>query len=296
MSEGPEVYRIAQRQHELLAGAHLLDVQTNLRKARAWLDAHPEAVAGRHIERVTSCGKHILWYMDEGLWFHFHLLMFGKWEYHPPFDPVDYDRTTRAQIRTARQLLVLCNGQVFDIGYGDPYAQLPTLATLGPDLCAVPFDKEEFLARLLRPSNLSQEIGVVLLDQTVANGVGNYLKAEIMFECRLHPWRTVGSLTPDELRCLADTVPMIGQRALAHRGWTVPDDLRALLESGALPRGRGGRHWVFRRTNAQCYLCGTRVRQKRQGPGEGRWTYWCENCQQYPDAATLPDSPISSAA
>ena len=296
MSEGPELARIAAQQQDELAGAQVLEVQTNLRKARAWLDAHPTALTGRQIERITACGKHLLWFMDDGLWFHFHLLMFGKWEYHPPFAVVDYDRTTRAQIRTNRRLLTLCNGQVFDIGYGDPYAQLPTLAALGPDLCSVPFDADELIARLLRPANWGQEIGVALLDQTVANGVGNYLKAEIMFECRLHPWRTVGSLTPAELQCLAETVPLIGQRALQHRGWTVPDDLRALLESGALPRGRGGRHWVFRRTNADCYRCGTRIRQKRQGPGEGRWTYWCEGCQVAGMAVPLALPKAAAAA
>ncbi|HUS15248.1 MAG TPA: DNA-formamidopyrimidine glycosylase family protein, partial [Chloroflexia bacterium] len=138
MSEGPEIYRVARQQHAELAGAHLLGVETNLRKARGWMEAHPDALVGRQIQEITSCGKHLLWFFDDGLWFHFHLLMFGKWEYHPPYADVPYDRTTRAQVRTSRRLLTLCNGQVFDIGYGDPYAQLPTLAALGPDMCAAP--------------------------------------------------------------------------------------------------------------------------------------------------------------
>ncbi|MGI8587899.1 MAG: Fpg/Nei family DNA glycosylase [Chloroflexia bacterium] len=288
MSEGPEVHRIAQRQDEQLAGADLIEVETNLRKARGWMERHPGALTGRRIERVTACGKHILWYMDDGLWFHFHLLMFGKWEYHPADAVVPYDRTTRAQIRTSNALLALCNGQVFDIGIGDPYAELPTLAALGPDMCAVPFDRDEFIRRLLRPQHHAQGIGVVLLDQTVANGVGNYLKAEIMFECRLDPWRTVGALTSAEIDCIADAVPLVAQRALANRGWTVPDDLRELIEAGVVPGGRGKRHWVFRRTNQPCHRCGGKIRQKRQGPGEGRWTFWCETCQ--PAGAERPSS------
>jgi endonuclease VIII len=279
MSEGPEVHRIARLQQEQLGGAAILDVQTNLRKARAWMEQHPGALEGRRIGQVTACGKHLLWYLDDGLWFHFHLLMFGKWEYHPADAVVPYDPKTRAQIRTSQGLLTLCNGQVFDIGYGDPYAQLPTLAALGPDMCAVPFDQDGFLRRLLRPDNLPLEIGVVLLDQTVASGVGNYLKAEILFECRLDPWKAVGALTPADLACLAEAIPTIGQRALANRGWTVPDDLRALVEAGRLPGGRGRRHWVFRRTNQPCHRCGAKIRQRRQGPGEGRWTFWCETCQ-----------------
>jgi len=296
MSEGPEVHRIAAQQQAELAGAHLIAIETNLRKARTWMEAHPGALEGRRIERITACGKHILWYLDGDLWFHFHLLMFGKWEYFPPDAIVPYDRTMRAQIRTSHQLLTLCNGQVFDIGAGDPYLQLPTLAALGPDMCAVPFDKDEFIRRLLLPAHREQEIGVVLLDQTVANGVGNYLKAEIMFECRLDPWRTVGALSPADLECLAETVPLIGQRALRRRGWTVPDDLRELLEAGLLPGGRGKRHWVFRRTNQPCHRCGTKIRQKRQGPGEGRWTFWCETCQPATPAHALPRPGAAPAA
>jgi formamidopyrimidine-DNA glycosylase len=163
-------------------------------------------------------------------------------------------------------------------------------------MCAVPFDRDEFLRRLWLPRNLEREVGEALLDQTIANGVGNYLRAEILFECRLDPWRPVHALRPDELDCLAETIPRIGQQALATRGWTIPEDLRQLVEAGAVPGGRGRRHWVFRRTNLPCYRCGTKIRQKRQGPGEGRWIFWCPTCQA-PAAYQIPGAeyPILSA-
>jgi formamidopyrimidine-DNA glycosylase len=248
MSEGPEVHRIAAWLDEELVGSRVQGVTTNLRKARAWLEAHPGAVEGRAIRGVEACGKHILWRLEEDYYFHFHLLMFGKWELFPPGADVPYDPATRAHIHTTRRLVTLCRGQVFDIGQGDPYADLPSLAALGPDMCAVPFDDAEFRRRLGRPAHQDQEIAVVLLDQTVANGVGNYLKADILFECRLNPWLRVGDLTEADLACLARTIPLLGQRALAHRGWTLPDEWREGLESGAIPQERRSRHWVFRRT------------------------------------------------
>jgi formamidopyrimidine-DNA glycosylase len=279
MSEGPEVHRIAAWLHDELAGGRVQAVTTNLRKARAWLEAHSGAVEGRAIRGVEACGKHILWRLEEEYYFHFHLLMFGKWELFPPGADVPYDPATRAHIHTTRRLVTLCRGQVFDIGQGDPYADLPSLAALGPDMCAVPFDAAEFRRRLLRPANLDQEIAVVLLDQTVASGVGNYLKADILFECRLNPWLPVGDLTGADIACLARTIPLLGQRALAHRGWTLPDEWREGLESGAISQPRRSRHWVFRRTNQPCRVCGTPIRQARQGPGAGRWTFWCPGCQ-----------------
>ena len=279
MSEGPEVHRIAANLNYELAGSTLLQVQTNLRKARTWLEAHPGAVEGKTIRAVEACGNHILWRLADDYYFHFHLLMFGKWELFPPDADVPYDPATRAQIRTTAKLVTLCRGQVFDIGQGDPYTDLPSVAALGPDMCAVPFDAAEFRRRLLRPEHRDREIAVVLLDQTVANGVGNYLKADILFECAINPWTLVRDLREAEIACLARTVPLHGQRALAHRGWTLPDDLREALEAGQVPWERRSRHWVFRRTNLPCYRCGTPIRQVKQGPGDGRWTFWCPGCQ-----------------
>jgi formamidopyrimidine-DNA glycosylase len=72
--------------------------------------------------------------------------------------------------------------------------------------------------------------------------------------------------------------------------------LRELLEAGLLPGGRGKRHWVFRRTNQPCHRCGTKIRQKRQGPGEGRWTFWCETCQPAVQPQALPRPSAAPAA
>lgn len=130
----------------------------------------------------------MIWDLEGDLYFHFHLLMFGKMRTYTLKRRVEYDRTTRAVIVTTAKQLVLINGQVFNIGIGDPFEQLPSLKALGPDMCALPFDRKLFLQRLNRPDNLDKEIGPVLLDQTVVAGLGNYLKSDILFECRINPW------------------------------------------------------------------------------------------------------------
>src|SRR5205823_2149323 len=111
------------------------------------------------------------------------------------------------------------------IGIGDPFSQIPVLREIGPDMCAVPFDRDLFIERLQLPRNLDQEIGPVLLDQSVAAGLGNYLKSDILFECRINPWTLVRDLSSQEVDCLADTIPAVGQRALKNRGQTVTDEV-----------------------------------------------------------------------
>src|SRR5207302_660865 len=147
------------------------------------------------------------------------------------------------------------NGQVFNVGIGDPFEQIQSLREIGPDMCAVPFDRKVFLERLNAPTNLDQEIAPVLLDQKVAAGLGNYLKSDILFECRINPWTLVGELTLEQQECLAETIPAVGQRALHSRGQTVTDDvMERILAQAAEPaavRWRD-RHWVFRQSSKPC--------------------------------------------
>ncbi len=261
------------------AGSRIVAVDTRLKKTRAWLEAHDGLVNGKQIERVYAMGKNLIWDLEDQIYFHIHLLMFGKIRTYSLRHRIEYDRSTRGLIvSTARQAL-LTNVQVFNIGQGDPLEELPSLRDIGPDICAVPFDRALFLQRLHRPDNLEQEIAPVLLDQTVAAGLGNYLKSDMLFECRINPWTKVGELTAHQEECLADTIPLVAQRALLHGGQTVTDEVMAHIEAQAQKATWRQRHWVFRHTNQPCKVCGTPIRQKRQGPGSGRITFFCPNCQ-----------------
>lgn len=282
MSEGPEIYRLAGNLHEEFAGSRIVAIDSRLKKAKAWFEEHPGLVEGKEIRRVHSAGKNLIWEMEDDIYFHMHLLMFGKIRTFSLRHRVEYDRTTRALIVTTGRQAVLINVQVFNVGQGDPFTEIQALREIGPDICAIPFDQELFLSRLHAPSNLDEEIGPVLLDQRVAAGVGNYLKSDILFECKINPWTHVRQLTDDENRCLAGTIPEIAQRTLRNKGQTVTDQvMERIMADPDIPRANWWhRHWVFRHTNKPCKICGTPIKQRRQGPGTGRVTFYCPNCQQ----------------
>ena len=275
MSEGPEIHHLARRLDRVLRGAELLAIETRLKKARAWLDEHPGAFDGARFERVEACGKHLVFRLDGDRWIHCHLLMFGSWRIHRLSTQLEPDSDVRAELTTSRARLRLMRGQVLDFGFGNPYDQLPSLRTLGPDVLAEPFDESLFRALLAAPARKEQEVAVALLDQALANGIGNYLKSEILFRAELDPWRTLGGLSDTEIDRLIEHLVAIPKLALATRGSSVPPDV-VLPDRAATRRFR---HWVFRRSGHPCYRCGTKVRRARQGPAPGRWTFWCPVCQ-----------------
>jgi endonuclease-8 len=280
MSEGPEICRQARKLQEEVAGSRIVTVESRLKKARAWIEEHPGLLEGQEVRRVYSAGKNLLWELEGDIYFHIHLLMFGKIKTYSLRHRVEWDRTTRALIITNTRQVVLINVQVFNIGIGDPFTQIESLREIGPDMCAVPFNRELFLERLNAPGNLDEEIAPVLLKQSVAAGLGNYLKSDILFECRIDPWTKVRDLTSEEQRCLTDTIPEVAQRAIRNSGQTVTDDVmeHILAEGGGSARWRD-RHWVFRHSSRPCKICGTPIRQRRQGPGKGRVTFFCPQCQ-----------------
>lgn len=283
MAEGPEVRRVARRLNAALAGGELIAIESRLKRAQAWLAEHPNALVGRRFERVESRGKHILMRLDGGYFIQSHLLMFGRWLIYPPLADPGRDPGDRAWLRATTALAVLHRGQVLNIGQGDPADAVPALAVIGPDILDEPFDAPQFRERLFGLP-LDTEIGVALLDQRVAAGVGNYLRAEMLFVARLNPFRRLRTLSKAESVTLETVIPQIAQTVLRNDGWLVPPEIAA--QSAGTERGWSRKLWVFRRTNRPCRLCGTPIRQQRQGPDAGRIIYWCPTCQPAPLNAT----------
>jgi formamidopyrimidine-DNA glycosylase len=301
MPEGPEVRRHADALHDLLAGRRLVAVQARTKAAKAWLAEHQHAFAGRRVEWVRSHGKNLVALVEGGLYFYSHLMMWGRWELHPVAPPPEtWDRRERARLiaEAGHPAAVLLSAPVFEVGEtnGDPFAEHPYLASLGPDILpypgAGPFAASCFVGRLCSPENREREVGAALLDQKVVAGIGNYLRAEMLFAAGVCPFRRVADLSSREVSDLCRIIPEIARRAYETGGVTVPPATRERMRADrtrfVYPNGSeewGTRHWAFRRTNLACVVCGTPIKQKRQvtlSTDEGdkeRVVYFCPVCQ-----------------
>ena len=301
MPEGPEVRKYADALDQVLSGRVVLSLEARTREARKWLEHNEQQLSGRRVERVVSHGKHLIGYISGDFFFHSHLMMWGRWQTfsvaargkEKRFELPEKDRRERARIVVEGGAAILLSAPIFNVGHGDPYKQIEILSTLGPD--ALPyrgrFDRREFQRRLFLPEHYEETIGAALLNQQIVAGLGNYLRAEILFNCKLNPWLTVRELTKRNVTCLTRSIPQLAADAYT-RSATAPDaDRERMASDPALVyqpgREYGTRHLVFRRTNLPCLRCGEAIRQLRQktiqrGDEEEERTrivYFCAKCQ-----------------
>ena len=132
---------------------------------------------------------------------------------------------------------------------------------LGPDLTREGVDLDAAVRRFEQVDQ-STEIGVALLDQRVACGVGNVYKSEVCWLERVNPFTPVGVVDHDTRRVLLATSSRLLQ-ANVHTS-------RRITYRGALA--------VYDRSGRPCRRCATAVRSHKQGD-DARMTYWCPTCQ-----------------
>jgi formamidopyrimidine-DNA glycosylase len=292
MPEGPEVRKYADALDAALSGRPIVSLEARTKEARKWLQTNEPRLIGQRVERVVSHGKHLIGYIEGNFFFHSHLMMWGRWQTVGPELP-GKDRRERARVIVKGAAAILLSAPIFNVGEGDPYDVIEILPTLGPD--ALPyrgrFNRKEFLHRLLSTEHKDETIGAALLNQRIVAGLGNYLRAEILFNCKLNPWLTVDELSQRSLNCLSKAIPRLTRDAYERGATAAEEDRKRMASDPSLVyqpgREYGTRHLVFRRTNLPCLRCGEKIRQLRQKTRQAeedeeertRIVYFCAKCQ-----------------
>ena len=255
MPEGDTIFRTATTLRRALAGRALVRFETPRLRAR------PPA-AGSTVRSVEARGKHLLVAFDDGRVLHTHMQMSGAWYLYRPGEPWRKPRAAvRALIEVPGAVAVCFSAPVVELLYERELRAHPRLSALGPDLCSPNADLDDALARLAR-LDPDTPIGVALLDQRVACGVGNVYKSETLFARRVDTFARVGDLDGRARRALLEKASEL---------------LRRNLEGGPRVTYQG---WlaVYERAGRPCPRCGAPIRSRRQGEA-ARTTYWCPSCQ-----------------
>jgi endonuclease-8 len=247
MPEGDSIRRVAAHVRPLLVGKVLTRVRAK------GLD-HP-GLAGQTVVSVEPVGKHLLVTTDRDVQIRTHLGMNGRWWRHAPGETAP--PSASLSLATADDLLVCTRAMTVEILERRDPRRGAAVARLGPDVLADDFDPAAAVARA-RTRAPTTPLGQLLLDQTVAAGIGNIYRCEALFLESKSPWAPLSSVDDAALA------------ALYARA-------RALMQESLAGTRRGAR-WVYGQQGRPCRRCRTIV-ASRLDPAEVRHVYFCPTCQ-----------------
>ena len=204
MPESPELAVSRDRLRQILTGRHIITL--NVGPSGRFLKKVPEGYdrvlkklssGPAKVEEVHTKGKFMWWSMsfpdDMELWYMFSTYgMSGGWE-------VNRSKHTAFSVVASDHINLFFNDhrRFGTLKFVRGKKELEKkLATLGPCVLNDEITRETFEKKLLRKSKAP--ICEALMDQSCVSGVGNYLRAEILYACRLNPWKKVSDLTPSE--------------------------------------------------------------------------------------------------
>lgn len=264
MAEGHTVIRWARRLKPLV-GQVLESVEMRGRWAdRGWL------LAGQHVTRIETRGKHLLFHLSDGQTIHCHALMYGSWQVGRPGMALrKEERYVRLRLRTARHEVVFFHGPVVEVLTDEELAKHKVLKALGPDILSRSFDRDEAWRRL--QLKRAREIGDALIDQNNVAGIGNIYKSEGLFLAGIDPRRPARDVPREKIERLWDKlIPLMWEGVNAPRFvTTLPLELQDGHE----------RNWVYLRKGKPCFRCKTPIEMIRQGTWR-RTSYFCPQCQR----------------
>lgn len=260
MPEGPEIKRVADRLNAALAGRKLTDVWF----AFAQLQKSIPRLLGARVLGVESRGKALLTRFSCDLTLYSHNQLYGRWVIAPSGALPSSSRTLRVRLETELTLALLYSASDIEIWPSGSIEAHPFLQHIGPDVLSAELDAQAILARLQMKQFARRRLGVLLLDQSFMAGLGNYLRAEILWTTQLHPDDRPADLSSAKLQVLADAILEIPMLSYRTRGTMDKDD------------GAAFHFQVFKREGEPCLRCGTSILKETH---MSRPLFLCPRCQ-----------------
>jgi len=273
--EGDTIYRSARTLQLALGGKVVTGFRSMLpRLTRVHEDA---PITGRTVESVTAHGKWMMIRFSGDLTLLTHMLMSGSWHIYKPGE--------KWFRRTYDMRIVIETADYVAVGFMTPIAEFHTekslaerkgFKSLGQDLLGEEFDEAEALAALQSRPEL--EVGDALLNQSLMAGAGNVFKSEVCFECAIHPFKSMYSISVEESAKLVRT----SRKFLLANVTDKSGDQIVTYTGHRRTTGRmrpEERLWVYGRDGMPCRKCGTIIEKRKQGV-DARITFWCPSCER----------------
>ena len=223
---------------------------------------------GQRLTGLTRRGKYLIFSLSSGEVLIIHLrmtgsLLVGQDSSEPPKYTraiIHLDKDINIFFRDPRKLGVMWLVKDADSIVGK----------LGPEPLEAGFTPQVLAQRL---TNRTAPVKALLCDQTFIAGIGNMYADEALFAAGIHPLRSGGSLSSEEMEHLHRAIQQVLWSAIGNKGASVENYFRP---DGTL----GTAHFQFqvahRLGGKLCPVCGTPIERIVV---RNRGTYFCPKCQ-----------------
>lgn len=263
MPEGDTIAKIATAIAPLLVG-HVVRIEAR----------DPTITRGSpsRVLSVTAKGKHLFVEFDNDRCVRTHLGMTGSWHRYAPNEAWQRPRWQASLVLTTDDEVIVCfNAKEIQLMAQGGLTRREFDARLGPDLISDFDESDATAARLVERARSRCHdktlVADVLLDQTVAAGIGNVYKSELLFLHRLVPTTALGDVNDDLLAALYTQAGALLKANLhgGRRTTRFENDGRSSV-------------WVYGRAGRGCLVCDTPIGRRKLGRHQ-RVTFWCPSCQ-----------------
>lgn len=180
---------------------------------------------------IKTKGKFLYFIFEGGIYLFSTLGLSGGWTFLPKSStkyqfPLEsnYIKTNLVNSYKKRSLnhlnveFVTNNGSVFFYdtlsfgtlkGINDTKELNKKLSSIGPDIMDKETTFDIFKNNITIPKQSHKPIGIVLMNQKLISGIGNYLRADILWMSRVSPFKLVKDLSESELKAIYDAVKLL---------------------------------------------------------------------------------------
>ncbi|MDO8486720.1 MAG: bifunctional DNA-formamidopyrimidine glycosylase/DNA-(apurinic or apyrimidinic site) lyase [Candidatus Curtissbacteria bacterium] len=285
MPELPEVTVIVKGLDKKLKGLTFAGVEYDWPKKFYWNGFSMKDLKGAKVKKVERIGKVVKIETDRAFTILIHLKLTGQLIYQdektriagghpiPPLNSPVPNKTTRATFEfTGGGHLYFNDLRKFGwvkIVHSDQGSVDSAIGKLGPDALEISY--KDFAQRLKKKPN--SRIKKLLMDQAFVSGIGNIYSDEALWRAKIHPARSVASLSEVEIKAL-------------HKG--INDAMKLAISKGGSSAnsfvGSGGGKGLFlsfakayHMTGRPCERCGALIVRKKM---DGRSAHFCPACQR----------------
>ncbi len=290
MPELPEVETHARDLRRNIIGCPIKEVWVGWNKSIAEPSAasFKKMIVGKRFKKVTRRGKFIIMDLSGGLSLVSHFRMTGHFRLAPLSESesakrwfiLPSDRFSRVAFKLDKDEILHFSdirkfGRLWLMKTVD-VAQMPELASLGPEPLDKNFKKKDFIACVRRFKGM---VKPVLLNQKCVAGIGNIYVDESLFDAGVHPETRVEKLSDEELGVLYKMVRANLAAGVKHRGSTVGEFINI--------KGQRGEHADYLRVYGKKGEPCQKTREGIKCSGKvkrivvaQRGTHYCPACQK----------------